>query len=174
MVRILTAPPGTGGWLASSATFSDDMQYRYTLERILKQCGGRCVFIGLNPSTADELKNDPTVARCINYARAWGYGEFVMLNAFALRSTDPAALRSCDDPVGAENDAYIKAEVGKASIVVAAWGTHARLLGRHEALLAMLPALHCLGTTKEGYPKHPLYLRKDLAPVAYIKEPRRT
>jgi hypothetical protein len=167
MVRILTAPPGTGTWLASSATFSDDMVYRYVLERVLKPGGGRCAFIGLNPSTADEMKNDPTVTRCINYARAWGYGEFVMLNAYGLRSTDPAGLRACADPVGAENDAWIQVEVAKALIVVAAWGTHARLLGRHEALVGMLSSLHCLGTTKEGYPKHPLYLRKDLMPVVY-------
>lgn len=172
MTRIIKARPGLDGLPSSSATFSDDMKYRYVLERAWKPANGRCAFIGLNPSTADEVKNDPTVSRCINYARAWGYGAFVMLNAFALRSTDPKALYSEADPVGAENDRWILEEAGKASIVVAAWGTHARLNRRHEKLMDMLPVLHCLGTTKDGYPKHPLYLRKDEKPVEYKRSTR--
>jgi hypothetical protein len=167
MTKIKTAASILPGSPVSKAIFSDDMRYRYVLERVWDERFGRCVFIGLNPSTADENKNDPTVARCIAYAKAWGYGAFVMLNAFAFRSTDPAGLLSVDDPVGAENDAWIASEVARASIVVAAWGVHASIGNRHGKLVKDFPALACLGTTKAGFPKHPLYLRKDARPVPF-------
>ena len=168
MVKILVNRTVIPGPPTSTAVFSDDMLYRYTLERVWAPSKGRCAFVGLNPSTADEIKNDPTVARCINYAKVWGYGALVMLNAFALRSTDPKALYSCEDPVGAENDKWILHEAGKAAIVVGAWGTHCKLHDRHQQLIGLLHGLHCLGTTKDGYPRHPLYLKKTETPVAYV------
>lgn len=172
MTKTIEAKRGLLGLPSSTATFSDDMKYRYVLERAWSATKGRCVFICLNPSTADEVKNDPTVSRCLNYAKSWGYGSFVMLNAFALRSTDPGNLYGDPDPVGPENDKWILEEIKKASIIIAAWGTHAKLDRRHEKLMDMLPDLFCLGTTKDGYPKHPLYLSKGEKPVAYKKAMR--
>jgi len=125
----------------------------------------RIAFIGLNPSTATEQVNDPTVRRCIGFARDWGFREFVMLNAFAFRSTDPQGLLTIDDPVGADNDSQIRDWVRKCRIVVCCWGIHARLLNRNDLLTNHLQRWNvvakCFGKTQAGFPKHPLYLRKD-------------
>ena len=126
------------------------------------------MFIGLNPSTADETKSDPTVTRCMNYARQWGYDGLIMTNLFAYRSTDPKALKAVDDPVGPENDRYLIMSAIKASLVAAAWGNHGGYLGRDgrvgSKLLQYRSKLHVLKRTKLGYPSHPLYLKSDLKP----------
>ncbi len=152
-----------------SAVFSLDRFHRYTLHRIWNAAAKPAMFIGLNPSTADEFKNDPTVTRCINFARDWGYGGLIMTNAFAYRSTDPKGLTKVRDPVGPENDKYLKAMSEEAGIVVAAWGVHGTFMDRDEEIVALIPNLYCLGTTKDGNPRHPLYLRKDLQPVPWSK-----
>lgn len=120
----------------------------------------RALFIMLNPSTADETKNDPTVRRCIGYARAWDYAFLTVCNIFALRSTDPKALYRHDDPVGPDNDMWIWQEADTADLVVCAWGTHGKLNGRDKQVTALLDGktLHTLGVTKDGHPKHPLYV----------------
>jgi len=153
----------------SSAVFSDDMIYRYSLTRAWNQTGGRCVFIGLNPSTADEIKNDNTVRLCIGFAKSWGYGALTMLNAFAFRSTYPRDLYKIDDPIGPDNDKWILDEIKNANLVVAAWGVHGKYLDRHNKLIALVPFLHCIGITKDGFPRHPLYSRKDTKPVIFNK-----
>ena len=125
------------------------------------------MFIGLNPSTADEANDDPTVRRCIRFAQSWGYGALCMTNIFAYRATDPADMLVQDDPVGPENDAYLRRLAAGAGVVVAAWGTHGTHMGRHKAVRAMLPRLHYLRLTKDGHPGHPLYLPAILKPVAW-------
>lgn len=125
------------------------------------------MFIGLNPSTADEIHNDPTVTRCIRFARGWGFSKLHMTNIFAYRSTDPAALKCADDPVGPLNDSALVALSEISEIVVAAWGVHGGLLGRGNYVRDLIPNLYCLGTTRDGYPRHPLYLKKDLEPMKY-------
>jgi len=115
-------------------------------------------MIGLNPSTADEYEDDPTVRRCLGYAERWHFGGLVMLNAFALRSTDPKALRQHSDPVGPQNDAALAQVCGGASLIVAAWGNGGLLRGRGEELIARIPAMRCFGLTSQGQPRHPLYL----------------
>lgn len=129
-------------------------------------------FIGLNPSTADEVKNDPTVTRCINYARRWGFQGMFMLNIFALRSTDPRALYRHPDPIGPETNRYLMELVQRreVSLVVAAWGNHGALLSRGWNVINLVRNsgvnLYRLGElTKQGQPRHPLYLRRDLEPV---------
>ena len=158
--------------------FSPCRTWRYTLERVWpppeRYRGAREVaaFIGLNPSTADEVKNDPTVTRCINYARRWGFHGMFMLNIFALRSTDPRALYRHPDPIGPETNRYLTELVQRreVSLVVAAWGNHGALLSRGWDVINLVRNsgvnLYRLGElTKQGQPRHPLYLRSDLEPV---------
>lgn len=123
------------------------------------------MFIGLNPSTADEVNDDPTVRRCIRFAQRWGYGALCMTNIFAYRATDPNVMKTQADPVGKLNDRYLKSAAHQAGIVVAAWGTHGAHEDREEKVLGLLRGkLSCLGTTKAGHPRHPLYLRADTVP----------
>jgi len=154
--------------------FSPDRVYRYSLVRqwydefplwMASDPGPYAMFIGLNPSTADEVQNDPTVRRCIGYAKAWGYGALVMTNIFAYRSTDPKCMREVADPVGPDNDATLQGLAAGAGIVVAAWGAHGTHRGRADQIKRMIPKLHCLKLTKDGHPAHPLYLKKDLTPA---------
>lgn len=154
------------GW----ATFDETRTYRYTLHRRWSGAGRRVCFCLLNPSTADEFTLDPTLTRCLGYARRWGFAAMEVVNIFALRSTDPAGLRAHDDPIGPANDRAIRRAARRADLVVAGWGAHGEYLGRGGAvgeLLAELCAPVCLGVTAAGHPKHPLYLRADLEPVAY-------
>jgi hypothetical protein len=159
----------TAKYIASSAYFSPGRDYRYTLERRWDDRLETCLFIMLNPSIADDRRLDPTVTRCVKYAQAWGYGALQVVNLFALVSTDPRALRRRAFPVGPENDEAIQRAVQDVRLVVAAWGNHGTYLDRHKEVLEMLSQrdLHCLGTTKEGHPRHPLYLRKDVKPSRY-------
>jgi hypothetical protein len=158
--------------------FSPCRTWRYTLERVWPPPEGYrgarevAAFIGLNPSTADEVKNDPTVTRCINYARRWGFHGMFMLNIFALRSTDPRALYRHPDPIGPETDRYLTEviQMGGVSLVVAAWGNHGALMSRGWDVINLVRNsgvnLYRLGElTKQGQPRHPLYLRRDLEPV---------
>jgi len=154
------------GW----ATFDETGVYRYTLHRRWAPGGRRVCFCLLNPSTADEFVLDPTLTRCLGYARAWGFSAMEIVNIFALRSTDPSALRRHADPVGAGNDRAIRRAVRRAELVVAGWGAHGALHARSAAVERLLLALCepvCLGVTGAGHPRHPLYLRADLEPEPY-------
>lgn len=164
-----------------SAVFSPCRTWRYTLTRYVAQqnlavhtslelpTASRSVaFVCLNPSTADEVANDPTVSKCVRYATRWGFDRFVMLNVFAFRSTDPRGLYETPDPIGPDNDDWIRREAEAADLVVAAWGNHGDLLGRGEHVLAMLRELgpvHALAVNRGGQPQHPLYLRGNLEPT---------
>lgn len=131
------------------------------------------VFILLNPSTADEVRDDPTVARCRRFAARWGFSEVIVLNAFAFRSTDPSALRKVNDPVGPENDRVIKEAIDwishrKGGELVCGWGNHGAYLNRSRALRSLLepyPAL-AFPLTKSGEPGHPLYLPNSVKKVS--------
>lgn len=155
---------GTSGKPATSATFSGCRRYRYVLERRWDEDLPAVLFIGLNPSTADEHSDDPTVRRCVRFARDWGYGSLLLANLFALRSTDPKRLVDAEDPVGRWNDRWLERLANRASLAIAAWGVHGVLRGRDQVIVARYRSLHCLGTTKEGHPRHPLYLRADTLP----------
>ena len=161
------------------ATFSDDRVYRYLLWRIWDRSRLPVAFIGLNPSTADEVKNDPTVTRCIRYAERWGAGGLLMLNIFGFRSTDPKLLYLHLEPIGSGNDEAIRSVMHQASQVICACGTHGKLLDRWKSVHSLLqneadlirqsgatpPPICSLGTNQDGTPKHPLYLRGDLVGV---------
>lgn len=148
------------------ATFDAERVYRYKLWR---EWGGgsltawrHVLWIMLNPSTADEHVLDPTLRRCQGFALEWGFDGFEVCNIFALRSTDPKALYKHDDPVGPDNDRVIIESAIAADCVVVGWGTHGKYSRRGADVTAMLEryqiAVQCLGTTADGFPKHPLYL----------------
>jgi hypothetical protein len=152
----------TKGDAPSTAVYSDCERYRYSLTRIWDPTGNRVNFVMLNPSTATEVQNDPTVERCERRARALGYGSFAVTNIFAWRDTDPRAMRAAPDPVGPQNDAAIFERAGWANHVIAAWGTHGAHLNRGAQVATLLATtqrpLYHLGLSQAGHPKHPLYL----------------
>lgn len=160
--------------LKSGATFSPCRAYRYELRRIWNPCvAGTALacFIMLNPSTADEVANDPTVERCERRARSWGWDGLIVANLFALRSTDPKALKTHLDSIGPVNDDSILWAAMQSKLVVCAWGIHGKLGGRSAAVLALLRgtgiALHALKVNADGEPAHPLYLPYSLSPVPF-------
>lgn len=152
--------------MTSSATFSADRRYRYTLERSWDETKPPFVVIGLNPSTADETTDDPTIRRCIGFAKREGCGSLLMLNLFGFRATDPNVMRAAKDPIGDANLETIVAETKKAvkqgGKVVCAWGSHGeyRTQGEQVSICLRVPAF-CFGKTKSGQPKHPLYLKAN-------------
>ena len=153
--------------------FSPCRTYRYALWREWIGGYGYAMFVGLNPSTADETQDDPTIRRCIAFAKAWGYSGLCMTNLFAFRATDPKDMKASADPTGPENDAHLLALADGAGVIVAAWGANGIHKGRDANVRNLLPALHCLALTKDGHPGHPLYLRKTLTPVPMALEQSR-
>jgi hypothetical protein len=151
------------------ALFSPCRQYRYALWREWDSMFNRdfVMFIGLNPSTADEVKNDNTVTRCINFAKRWGAGAMCMTNLFAFRATMPADMKAQSEPIGTDNDLWLDRIAKEAKIIVAAWGFHGAYLGRAQTVLARLPQVHCLGKTQDGFPRHPSRLANDTALIPY-------
>ena len=158
----------TKGDAHSIARYSDCEQYRYALTRVWKLEASRVVFVMLNPSTATEVQNDPTVERCERRARTLGFGGFQVVNIFAWRNTDPKKMRAAKDPIGPENDHTILESCQWGDQIIAAWGTHGAHLNRGSMVEKTLrksnkPVFH-LGISKGGHPKHPLY-------IAYSQKP---
>lgn len=155
----------------STAIYSDCEKYRYSLTRVWGEGAKRVLFVMLNPSTATEMQNDPTVERCERRARALGFGAFRVTNIFAWRDTDPRNMRAASDPTGPENDNAILDGVAWADTIVAAWGTHGAHLSRGQEVSQLLQRtgreLQCLGLTKDGHPKHPLYISYTQQPVTW-------
>lgn len=147
------------------ANFSSCRKFRYTLWRIWGDSSDYAMFVGLNPSTADENEDDPTIRRCIAFARNWGYSGLCMTNLFAFRATKPADMMNADDPIGPDNDKWLCDMASQAAIVVAAWGIHGTFADRHRTVSQLLPRLHYLRLTKHGHPRHPLYLPRTLRPT---------
>ena len=145
--------------MIKTAEFSKDRKYRYTLWRIWDEKKPYVMFICLNPSTADETEDDPTVRRCIGFAERWGYGAVCMTNLFAYRATDYKKMKSANNPIGEENDKYLKKIAKDAAIIVAAWSNHGTFMNRSKQVRKILPNLHYLKLNKSGEPSHPLYLR---------------
>lgn len=149
------------------ATLSPCGTYRYWLERRWEECKDYLNFVMLNPSTADHERDDHTIRKCIGFAKRWGYGGIHVTNLFALRSTCPANLRACADPVGPENDTYLKAGAASAPMTIVAWGGHGSLGDRAAKVLPMLGKVHALAVNGDGSPKHPLYVPYEVTPVEY-------
>ncbi len=147
---------------AAGAVFDRSGRYRYRLWRRWADGGEVVAFVMLNPSTADGERDDATIRRCAGFARAWGFAAMTVVNLFALRATDPARLRRARDPVGPGNDRHIAEAAAGADALVIAWGAHGALGGRDRAVLALLAGCRpaCLGLTRTGQPRHPLYLAR--------------
>lgn len=153
--------------LNSDAKFSECRNYRYSLWRQWGKSKPYLMIIGLNPSTADETEDDPTIRRCKRFALDWGFGGLVMTNLFAIRATDPKIMLAHKEPVGLENDEYLSSLAKDAGMILAAWGNH----GSHKArdwdvrqLIEKTKQMKSLGKTKIGQPKHPLYIKADTQP----------
>lgn len=150
---------------AGKAVFSADRAYRYQLSRIWGSGGAHAVWIMLNPSKAGACEGDPTVSKCTSFTRAWGLDGLTIVNAFALIATDPRELRRHPDPVGPVNDQFIAGALVGAAVVVTAWGAHPLAARRAGAVMAMAEEagrdVRCLGVTRDGHPRHPLYVRGD-------------
>jgi hypothetical protein len=165
-----TGPLSTGSQTAALLTVGDaasgilldrSRRFRYHLWRRWDESKARLCFIMLNPSTADHERNDPTIARCVSFAKDWRCGSLDVVNLFALRSTDSSYLRQVKDPVGPHNDRIIIEVAQKADLIVVAWGNHGALLERYRQVLDLLPvaqALQCFGVNLSGQPRHPLYV----------------
>lgn len=165
------------------ATISECGVYRYRLWRQWNVEGEKngsdwlndnypyCVFIMLNPSTADANVDDPTIRRCINFATRFKYKRLEVVNLFAFRSPSPAVLKKHWSPVGVENDDFIRNVCDGAGSIICAWGTHGEYMDRDAKVLAIIDPFksktYALGLTKDGHPKHPLYLADDTEPEPF-------
>ena len=156
---------------ASTAVYSACDRYRFQLSRVWDQGQPSICYIMLNPSTATEMQNDPTIERCERRAVMLGFGGMDIVNLFAVRKTDPALMRKEAAPTGQGNDLHILKSAQQAGLVLAAWGVHGVHLGRgayvQEALRHAGVDLHVLGLTKDGHPRHPLYMPYSAAPIAW-------
>lgn len=152
----------------STAIYSDCERYRYQLTRTWDPAGQKVLFVMLNPSTATEVQNDPTVERCERRARTLGFGAFRVCNIFAWRDTDPRQMRRAADPVGPANDDAIVEGCDWADRIVCAWGTHGAHMNRGPQVEQLMRAtgqpLFHLGLSKAGHPKHPLYIGYAVQP----------
>lgn len=157
--------------MTGTADISRDGVYRYTLTRpCLDNGNGTVVFVMLNPSTADANVDDPTIRRCVGFAQAWDYSRLLVVNLYALRATDPRELWKHPDPVGPRNDDVLGSAMFNYGDIVCAWGAHARasrVLHFRKLAEAVSADLTCLGVTKSGAPRHPLYLPKNSARVPW-------
>lgn len=159
---------------STGAVISECGRYRYALTRGDWLDGeGTVLFVMLNPSTADAAADDPTIRRCIRFARDWGFARLTVANLYALRAADPAALLSATDPVGPENDYWLDRLAGEATEVIAAWGAHRYAERRSDHVRKLVEfqagAMRCLGQTKQLAPRHPLYVRADALRVPLVR-----
>lgn len=163
---------------SSSVVFSDCGTYRYVLRRdfgcVMSTEARPVCWIMLNPSTADLLHDDPTVARCRAFSARWGFNAMWVVNLFALRATSPKHLKTHPDPVGSDNDQWIRDTAldacARGGIVVCAWGAHGALHERAAVVVTRVlegVPLHALAFTKHGEPRHPLYLLAGLEPIRW-------
>lgn len=163
---------------AGGAIISKCQRYRYCLWRsvgsgLFDPGKGDCLFVMLNPSTANSFENDPTIRRCIGFTERWGYSRLVVVNLFAWRSPDPESLLGADNPIGEANNETLKAAMTGCPMIICAWGANgfARASGRVAEAIEIareagrLAKLHHLGLTQDGFPRHPLYVRSDQEPI---------
>lgn len=161
--------------MKKSAELSEDRVYRYSLTRTWDELYPAVMFIGLNPSTADEKTDDPTIRRCIRFAQDWGYGGLVMTNLFAYRATDPRELEKVGMKVaagGVVHNAILFELADEAGLIVAAWGAWPVAKDRAHFVISKILAgypICCLGLTKDGSPRHPLYVSANMLPLPFLE-----
>lgn len=147
-----------------SATADIRGDYRYTLTRVWDPTLPVITFVLLNPSTADEAQLDPTLRRCVGFAKREGFGGMLILNLYAFRTKDPKVMMAAPDPIGPDNDRVLANVTGT---VVAGWGTKAEP-ARVSQAVALLPRLQALGVTKKGHPQHPLYVPANAPLIQWV------
>ena len=157
--------------MQSSAHFSDCGRYRYCLSRHWG-AGESCTFVGLNPSMANDTHNDATVSKCVRFAQKWGLSGMTLVNLYARRSRYPEALHASKNPIGPDNDAWLADAIDDASLIIAMWGNHGLRAYNNGIRRDLLVTRRrndwkCLGITKLGAPKHPLYLPGTTAPRSF-------
>lgn len=152
--------------MESSAALSSCRQYRYALWRKWSD-GPQVLFVMLNPSTADESTDDPTIRRCIGFAKSWGFGSLCVGNLFALRTPSPDELMQHASPIGHENDQWLERLQESATLTVAAWGNSGRFQKRSSSVAQLLIEPHTLGITKLAEPRHPLYVHSATQPTRW-------
>src|SRR5258705_418308 len=154
---------------AAGAAFSPCRKWRYLLWRQWDPKKPAANFLMLNPSTADEVKLDPTCSRARDYAERWGYGALIVTNIFSFRNTNPNKMKAAKDPVGPGNDAAIVRAARQSALVVCAWGNHGAFMARSARVRALLKdqKLFALRVNANGEPAHPLYLPGSLTPSAW-------
>ena len=153
--------------MKKSAHISKCQSYRYALWRHWDEAKPYVLFVGLNPSTADAVEDDPTLRRCMGYARDWGYGGVCMANLFAYRATEPKDMMAATDAVGPLNDRWLRKLSADAGIVIAAWGNDGSYLGRSLEVRGIIPKMNCLKLNKSGEPAHPLYQKAGIQPQSF-------
>lgn len=159
------------------SNFSPCRKYRYTLWREwtddlfvnrTQPVGSYLMVIGLNHSKADETLDDPTIRRCKDFAKRWGFQALCMTNLFAWRATDPREMKRQSDPTGPENDDWLYQTAHEAGMILCAWGKHGSHLGRAEFVVKTLLVsadLYCLKRNLDGSPQHPLYVNANTLPI---------
>lgn len=161
----------TAHYCNNGAVFDKTNIYRYTLWLVWYPDHPQITFIMLNPSTADAQRNDPTISRCIAFAQCWGFGALEVVNLFAYKAIYPRDLLKAANPIGEENDRFILQALSRSSRIVAAWGTKGTLLDRDKQIIQLLARwqnVHCLGATKDGHPRHPLYVKGDTGLIPFV------
>lgn len=160
--------------MKKNANLSSCNTYRYLLSRVWDESKGKVMFVMLNPSKADDKVDDPTIRRCIAFAKEWGFGGLYVCNLFAYRATDPKELLKIPNPSGNENSIFIKKCADEVDIIVCAWGNKSivksilKEFSPIEFLTFAKEKLHYLKLTKDGTtPRHPLYVKADLKPTRY-------
>lgn len=154
-------------YVSQKARFSSCRRYRYSLERSWQGGKGRVLFVGLNPSTADHKKDDPTIRRCVGFAKSWGYNSMEIVNLFAYRATYPADLWAAPEPVGKFNDKWLRTAQKRCDKTIACWGSIGKFSDRAVDVLKRLEKPYCLKINQTEQPAHPLYLRANLKPFPY-------
>lgn len=152
-------------YIDKGAILSKNRLYRYVLWRTWDTTSNKtCLFIGLNPSSADESEDDPTLKRCINFAKSWGFGRCVIVNLFAYRTSRPNKLIQIKKPIGYKNNQHIKKQCEKADQIIIAWGNKGSHMNRDKYVLKLLKQfdLWCFKLTMKGQPAHPLYQPKEM------------
>ncbi len=153
------------------ATISECGQYRYQLSRSWDVEKPRVLFVMLNPSTADAEIDDATIRSCIRLCKSWDYGGLEVVNLFAFRATKPKDMDAAPDPIGPQNDEYIQDAIARTDFTVCAWGAHKAAIPRAKHVVGLIRQrrdfAHCLGVTKAGAPKHPLYIKTGTTPQVY-------
>lgn len=167
-------------YISTSAVVSECGAYRYRLGRVWDKSLPEVAWCMLNPSTADADDDDPTIRRCVGLSQSWGYGGIVVVNLFAMRATDPKELKRATSPVGPDNNQHIRDVVDSVRRVIVAWGSVVTSLdkpsirNRDAAVLTLLRRSEALfvghvGLTKDGHPRHPLYVKGDIRPEVFVR-----